>query len=113
MRLLNTAREKLDAFLRRAEYEIAYTHPQPSVCSGQTGPQGYVKWGWPARDLVLEVKLSSKIVKLWHPIFHTGVLRIQPARNSVEVRQLFYAMFDMLGNHDQTFRIITEPYKGP
>jgi len=114
MRLLNTAQiADLNKFLRRAKYEIKHAHPQPSSRSGQTGAKGYIAWHWADHDLSLKVMLASKTVELQHPQFNQGVLRIQPARNSMEVIQLFYAMFDLLGNDDQAFRILTEPYKGP
>lgn len=109
MRLLNTVQVGMDAFIRRAEYEIKHAYPQPTCRLAATGPDGYIQWSWPSHNIALTVRLATKAVELWYP---TGMFRIQAARNSKEVIQLFYMLFDLLGNDDQALRVLTEPYKG-
>jgi hypothetical protein len=115
MRLLDTAsRTMVMAFLRRAEYEIAFAHPQPAIRIAQTGPAGYWKWRWPAHDLEIAVLLSSpERAEVRHPSLSSGLMRARPDALSYGAVLLFYCMFDLLGNDDQAFRVLHEPYKGP
>jgi hypothetical protein len=118
MRLLNTRestrRKATSAFIRRAEYEIKHAYPQPACRSGQTGsgPQGYIKWAWPAHSLSLKARMDG-IAILRHPDLAGGAFAIPVRSNSGSVQKLFYMMFDLLSNDDQAMRILTEPYKGP
>lgn len=112
MRLLNTVDAGEAAFVRRAQYEIAHAYPKPKA-SGRTGAGGYLKWFWPSHGLTLVVWVGTGRAALHHAKLRSGAFWVSCVRNSREVYQLFYCMFDLLGNDDQAFRILTEPYKGP
>ena len=113
MRLLNTANAGLTGFLCRAEYEIKHAYPQPASRGGQTGKHGFLFYRWPKYDLSLTVVLSVQKAILWHPRLIQGKYIATAVRESKGVTGLFYMLFDLLGNDDQAFRILTEPYKGP
>jgi hypothetical protein len=108
MRIMNTWKGGVSAFIRRAEYEIAHAHPKPDRCCSDEN--GCLAWHWSFHDMELVVRKAAGSAQLKHPAL---TCRVIACRNSLGVMVFFRTMFILLGNDDQVSRISSECYRGP